>query len=94
MQRFHGQMSLIQTEVERWLLGKFTVLIVARDKERVKWVQHMLGEYDIHTAIGEPTESGIFIVDGGLSSGFELPMQRLAIVTEDELFKKQAKKKA
>lgn len=67
MQQFHGQMSLLQSEVERWLLGKFTVLIVARDKERVKRVQQMLEEYDIHTAIGEPTEPGIYIVDGGLS---------------------------
>ncbi|WP_249686159.1 hypothetical protein, partial [Bacillus velezensis] len=68
---------LLQTEVLRWLLGNFTVLIVAKDKERVKRVQHMLGEYDIHTAIGEPTEPGIYIVDGGLSSGLELPLQRL-----------------
>lgn len=94
MQQFHGQMALLQSEVERWFLGKFTVLLVARDKERVKRVQQMLEEYDIHTTIGEPAEPGIYIVDGGLSSGFELPLQRLAIVTEDELFKQQAKKKA
>ena len=54
----------------------------------------MLEEYDIHATIGEPTEPGIFIVDGGISSGFELPLQRIAVMTEDELFKQQTKKKA
>lgn len=93
MQQFHGQMALLQSEIERWLMGKFTVLIVARDKDRVKRVQQMLDEYDIHATIGEPNEPGIYITDGVLSSGFELPLQRLAIVTEDELFKQQAKKK-
>ncbi|GLC90397.1 transcription-repair coupling factor [Lysinibacillus piscis] len=94
MQQFHGQMSLLQNEVERWLLSKFTVLIVVRNTERMKRVQQMLEEYDIPTTIGEPTDAGIYIVNGTLSSGFELPLQRLAIVTEDELFKQQIKKKA
>ena len=30
MQQFHGQMALLQNEIERWYMGKFTVLIVAR----------------------------------------------------------------
>lgn len=94
MQQFHGQMALLQGEIERWQMGKFTVLIVVRDKERITRVQQMLEEYDIHATIGEPIESGIYIVEGTISSGFELPLQRMAVVTEDELFKQQAKKKA
>lgn len=93
MQQFHGQMALLQTEIERWQMGKFTVLIVARDKERITRVQQMLEEYDIHAIIGNPTEPGIYIIDGSISSGFELPLQRIAVITEDELFKQQTKKK-
>lgn len=94
MQQFHGQMALLQNEIERWQMGKFTILIIAREKERITRVQQMLEEYDIHATIGDPTEPGIYILDGSISSGFELPLQRMAVITEDELFKQQAKKKA
>lgn len=94
MQQFHGQMALLQSEMERWQLGKFTVLISVMGQERIIRVQQMLEEYDIHATIGHPTEPGIYIIDGSLSSGFELPLQRLAVITDDELFKQQTKKKA
>ena len=94
MQQFHGQMALLQSEMERWQMGKFTVLISVRGQERIIRVQQMLEEYDIHATIGQPTEPGVYILDGSLSSGFELPLQRLAVITDDELFKQQTKKKA
>ncbi len=33
-------------------------------------------------------------MEGGLQSGFELPMIKLAVITEEELFKKRVKKQA
>ncbi|MFL0506324.1 transcription-repair coupling factor [Ureibacillus sp. 179-F W5.1 NHS] len=93
MQQFHGQISLLQNEIERWTQEKFTVLFVADGKERIKKLQSMLEEYNIHSLLGAPTEPGIYLVDGVLTSGFELPLQRIAVVTDDELFKQQAKRK-
>ena len=37
---------------------------------------------------------GIFIVEGDLDAGFELPLQRIAVITDAELFKQKHKKKA
>ena len=93
MQQFHGQIALLQNEVERWMHEKYTVIFMANGEERVKALETTLQEYHIHAVIGEPKQSGIYIADANLSAGFELPLQRLAIVTEDELFKLQAKKK-
>lgn len=36
MQQFHGQISLLQNEIERWMQENFTVLFIADGKERVK----------------------------------------------------------
>ncbi|RKQ14736.1 transcription-repair coupling factor [Ureibacillus endophyticus] len=93
MQQFHGQISLLQNEIERWNQEKFTVLFVADGKERIKKMQSTLEEYDIHSLLGSPQEAGVYLVDGVLSSGFELPLQRIAVVTDDELFKQQPKRK-
>ena len=93
MQQFHGQMSLLQNEVERWNHEKFTVLFVADGKERLKKLQTTLEEYNINSLLGSPQGAGVYLVDGVLSSGFELPLQRMAVVTDDELFKQQPKRK-
>lgn len=93
MQQFHGQIALIQNEIERWHQERFTVLFVADGNERIKKLQNMLEEYDIHSLLGEPKEAGVYLVDGVLSTGFELPLQRIAVVTDDELFKQQPKRK-
>ena len=41
-----------------------------------------------------PDQPGIYIVDGEMSSGFELPLQRIAVMTDEELFKQRPKKKS
>lgn len=94
MQQFHGQIPLLKSELERWQLAKFTVLFVADGKERQQKMQQLLSDYDIDIQLGQPTGAGIFAVDGAITNGFELPLQRLAVVTDDELFKQQLKKKA
>ncbi len=94
MQQFHGQIALLQNEAERWMAEKFTVLFVADGAERLAQIQRMLEEYNIHVQLGTPNEAGIYLVDGSISAGFELTLQRIAVVTDDELFKQQAKKKS
>lgn len=94
MQHFHGQIPLLKNELERWQLGKFTVLFIADGAERQQKMQNLLTDYDIHIQLGTPNGTGIYAVDGALSNGFELPLLRIAVVTDDELFKQQARKKA
>lgn len=92
MQQFHGQMALLKNESDHWKLENFTVLITA-SQERLEKMKSMLEDYEIHATVGYSGGEGIFLIDTELSSGFELPLQRLAIITDDEIFKKQAKRK-
>ncbi|MBT2571566.1 transcription-repair coupling factor [Planococcus sp. ISL-110] len=97
MQSFHGQMHLLKAEMERWILGKFQIFIVAQGDERLQKVRAVLADYDMEAEIASPlTEiqgGKIYLVDGELSTGFEMPLQRLAVITDSELFKQQPKKK-
>ena len=76
------------------ILEKFTVLFTANGEERLKTMQRMLADYEIQATLGMPNGPGIYLVDATLSAGFELPLQKIAVVTDDELFKQQAKKKS
>lgn len=97
MQSFHGQMNLLKAEAERWALGKFQVFIVAEGEERMEKVRSVLADYGMEAEIMKPStmvQGGkMYIIDGDLSSGFEMPLNRLAVVTDAEMFKQQAKKK-
>lgn len=96
MQNFHGQMNVLKTELERWKKGKYTVVILGQNEERVKKVHSVLADYDIEVVEVKDTSNlipGIVqIVRGSLNSGFEMTMQKLAVITETELFNKRAKK--
>lgn len=97
MQNFHGQMHLLKNEVERFIQGKFRVVILADGKDRVQKIHTVLEDYEIVSKIGASPEdlqkAGLFIVEGDLEAGFELPLQRIAIITDAELFKQKHKKK-
>ena len=93
MQHFHGQIDLLQSEINRWQASNFTVIFMTDVKERTGILQDMLEEHGVKVQIGTPTGAGIFILSGHLTSGFELPMQKIAVVTEEELFKQQKKRK-
>ncbi|WP_142830643.1 transcription-repair coupling factor [Planococcus soli] len=97
MQSFHGQMHLLKAEMERWTLGKFQIFIVAQGEDRMQKVRAVLADYDMEAEIASSSteiQGGkIYLVDGELSTGFEMPLQRLTVITDSELFKQQPKKK-
>ncbi|MDL4840475.1 transcription-repair coupling factor [Aquibacillus rhizosphaerae] len=93
MQQFHGQMHLLQNEVARWIKGDYSVIVFAPNKKRAMKIQSVLEDYDMESVIAESDAELPFskptILIGNISSGFELPMHKLAILTENELFKKK-----
>ncbi|PLT30869.1 transcription-repair coupling factor [Peribacillus deserti] len=96
MQNFHGQMNVFKGEVDRWKKGKYSVVLLGPDEERMKKLRRVLEDYEIEAA--ELTEESkilqgkLQIAKGSLHAGFELPMLRLAVITEHELFNKKTKK--
>src|SRR5690625_3405610 len=95
MQDFHGQMDVFKNEVERWQNADYSVVIVAPNEKRIQRVHSILNDYKISASMVDivklPTKQ-LIITSGNISSGIELPMQKLAIITEHELFKHQTKR--
>jgi len=98
MQNFHGQMNVLKTELERWKQGAYTVLICAADEDRARRMERVLDDYgmeadvvlkneDIQRTYQRPT-----IILGNLQNGFELPVMRLVVITENEVFTQKQRK--
>ncbi|MDQ0247593.1 transcription-repair coupling factor (superfamily II helicase) [Bacillus fengqiuensis] len=96
MQQFYGQMNLLKSEVDRWLKSNMAVVLLGANQERVEKLERVLADYEISASVlssdSDIVQGKVQIMQGDLQAGFELPMQKLAILTEEELFKKRAKK--
>ncbi|MEH7251227.1 transcription-repair coupling factor [Neobacillus niacini] len=96
MQNFHGQMHLLKAEIDRWKKGNYSILFLGPDSERVKKLERVLEDYDIEASInrdGQQLLPGrVQIMKGNLQTGFELSIQKIAVITEEEIFNKRVKK--
>ncbi|GGF35696.1 transcription-repair-coupling factor [Halobacillus andaensis] len=96
MQQFHGQMNLLKTEMDRWMKQGYSVIILAPDETRAEKIHSVLLDYQMEAVVAKqqpklPVDIPT-IVKGNISSGFEWPMHKLAVLTENELFKKRTAK--
>ncbi|MCL6593939.1 MAG: transcription-repair coupling factor, partial [Alicyclobacillus sp.] len=95
MQQFHGQMNVLKAEVQRWQNTGMQVVFTAASAERADRLERVLADYRIdavRSAVFTPGGRVPQIVVANVSAGFELPLQRLVVVAETEVF--AAKKKA
>ncbi|MDX5474846.1 MAG: transcription-repair coupling factor, partial [Bacillaceae bacterium] len=96
MQHFHGQMHLLKSEVDRWKKSNYAIIVLGPGSERLEKLSGVLSDYGLDMRVISPdspfAHGQVQLVEGDLQSGFELPMQKLAVITEEELFKKKAKK--
>lgn len=96
MQEFHGQMNLFKNELNRWEKGDFSVIVLAPNEKRAEKIHSIFLDYDIESVVTKQPELPVsmpVITVGNLSTGIELPMHKLVIITENELFKSKTKKK-
>ncbi|TCP22542.1 transcription-repair coupling factor [Scopulibacillus darangshiensis] len=96
MQNFHGQIHVLKNECERWKKGQYAVVILAANEERAARLENVLADYDIEAHTVEkstmPTPGANQIVPLRLDGGFELPQQKLVVITEKEVFTNKAPK--
>ncbi|WP_223703313.1 transcription-repair coupling factor [Sutcliffiella deserti] len=96
MQHFHGQMHLLKSEIERWKKANYAIVVLASDQDRIQKLETVFDDYDMDirklSTDSAFVQGEVQIIEGDLQSGFELPLQKLAVITEEELFKKKAKK--
>jgi transcription-repair coupling factor (superfamily II helicase) len=98
MQNFHGQMHVLKGEVDRWRKGNYAVIFLGPDAERVKKLERVLEDYEIDAvkmnSKQELLPGKVQIIQSSLNTGFEFPIQKIAVITEEELFNKKTKKPA
>lgn len=96
MQSFHGQMNVLKSEMDRWKKNQYSVLVLANNQERLEKLEQVLQDYDIQAEIQKDNDriakGKIQLMEGSLQSGFEMPLLKLAVITEEELFKTKVKK--
>ena len=97
MQNFHGQMNVLKTELARWKKQQDQIVFVAADTERAKRLERVLHDYGMEAdLLTEPVESvppgRPTIILGNLQSGFELPLNKLVVITEGEVFTAKQRK--
>jgi len=97
MQNFHGQMNVLKSEVTRWQKAQDRIIFVAADSERARRLERVLDDYGMEADLladqvekvppGRPT-----IIMGNLQTGFELPLNKLVVITEGEVFTAKQRK--
>lgn len=96
MQEFHGQMNLLSNELQRWEKGDYSVIIMAPNESRAQKIHSILKDYNIESnVVTEQLTLPIqlpTITVGDIINGIEMPMHKLALITENELFKKKTKR--
>lgn len=96
MQQFFGQMPLVKTEMERFEKQNFTVIVMTADMERAEKVNQTLMDFGIPSILedsDEITEERIQVIPETIQTGFELVSDKIAVLTEKELFNRINKKK-
>lgn len=97
MQQFYSQMELLHAEVHRWLKQEYTVAIAVSKEERIDEVAKILKDYEIDNQVvkaEDPITAGqVQIITSSIRSGFEMPEEKIALITEKELFNRIPKKK-
>ncbi|MFL6558245.1 MAG: transcription-repair coupling factor, partial [Bacillus sp. (in: firmicutes)] len=83
-------------EVERWKKSNYSILFLGPDEERVKKSERVLEDYEITSSVTTGDQQllpgRVQIMQGNLQTGFELSIQKIAVITEEELFNKRVKK--
>ncbi|KRL06238.1 transcription-repair coupling factor [Liquorilactobacillus oeni] len=95
VQQFFGQMPLLKMEVDRWKKQKQTVIFVLSNKEHLVKFMQILEDFEIQAILTKANAlqpQRIQIIEGNLENGFELPQEKIIILTEHELLKKVVKK--
>ncbi|MDF2839382.1 MAG: mfd [Clostridia bacterium] len=102
MHPFHGKLDLLMDELQHWKSKKYKVLILSGTEEKGQRLVQSLRDQDIEaiykSSLDFDLQDGhIVVMPGTLSSGFEFPSIRYAVISDREVFstpkKEGAKKK-
>ncbi|WEG73269.1 transcription-repair coupling factor [Vagococcus intermedius] len=97
MQQFFGQVDVLKVELARWEKRNDTVIFLASDEEKSRKLEELFIDHDLSAVVTQPDtilKGTTQIMIGDLQSGFELPEEKLVVVTEKEMLQTVTKKRA
>ncbi|QAS69758.1 transcription-repair coupling factor [Oenococcus sicerae] len=93
MQQYFGQMPALKMDLDSYRKRGFTVILEASSRERLLSLQRTLHDFSMNFAITDSILVGTAQLQvGSLSHGFELPEEKIVVMTEAELFAKVKKR--
>ncbi len=96
MQEFFNQIPLLKDELSRYAKSKFTVILQASSSSSLQKLQKTLQEYHIQLPYREASDL-VFgqqqVTIGQLAAGFHFLDEKVALITEREIFHKKVKRK-
>src|SRR5690625_7634431 len=88
-------MNLFKNELQHWDKGYYSFVVLAPNEKRAEKIHSIFLDYDIEASIADELELPVkkpTVVVGNIGNGNELPMHKLVLITENELFKKKKKR--
>ena len=96
MQEFFNQIPLLKEELNRYAKSNFTVILQAQSGSSLQSLQKTLQEYGIQIPYRDANELLIGqqqVTIGQLGAGFHFLDEKIALITEREIFHKKVKRK-
>ncbi|HHV63746.1 MAG TPA: transcription-repair coupling factor [Peptococcaceae bacterium] len=91
----YSKTSLLVDEIERWKNAGYTIALFAGGEENCKRLAQGLKDRGIASRISQFDDdlslSGVHLYPLSLNQGFELPINKLVILTEAEIYKRERK---
>lgn len=92
---FMGKTGVLAEEIERWQRMSYVVSLFAGDIEHAERLIQGLGDRGAAAKLQglneEVQEGGVYVYPYSLDQGFELPLGKLVILTEAEIYKRERK---
>lgn len=89
--QFHGKFSMLVAQIKEWHRQKYTVVIMTSSKDRGERLREGLWDNKIEAVVlpeilSPPVASQVIVTFGKPASGFEFPLAKLALVSDNEIF--------
>jgi len=99
MHPFYGKINLLIDEIKSWLKANQKIVLLSGTKDRGKRIKEVLGENGLNSVqldvFPDKFPRGrIFIIEGSIEKGFELPGLGFVIISDWEIFGKTRKKRS
>lgn len=91
MPAFQGRMELFEEEIKRFVKKGYKIFIICSTEERTKNIKDFLERNHLNSMLFVPSiktisQGQIIIAEGSLSTGFEYVDDRIAIISDSDIF--------